>query len=266
MYYFRTAPSGYASDGTALGKALSVNPLIKVFNSMGYDAMTLGNHEFNFGRNVFKSVLGQAGFPLLQANIRDSGAYGLSVANIQPSVTKTVGAEGIKVAIMGIGNHLVPQFELPSNIPGLSFSNPLTRAQTLSDSLRASNDVVIALTHIGFTENPSSAEVDTNVDTNLAATVTGLNAIIGGHSHTNPASGFGDYKYLPTILADPDGRPVVTSQAYRHNNTLGEVIMGLRARLGGGYDVVSQTGRYLSVTCAPDLAAAMMWSVRQGAI
>jgi 2',3'-cyclic-nucleotide 2'-phosphodiesterase (5'-nucleotidase family) len=247
MYYFRTAPSGYASDGAPLGKALSVNPLIKAFNNMGYDAMTLGNHEFNFGKNVFKSVLGQADFPLLQANIKDSGAYGLSVANIQPSVTKTVGTEGIKVAIMGIGNHLVPQFELPSNIPGLSFSNPLTRAQTLSNSLRASNDVVIALTHIGFTENPSSVEVDTNVDTSLAASVTGLNAIIGGHSHTNPASGFGNYKYLPTILADPDGRPVVTSQAYRYNNTLGEVVMGLRSRLGGGYDVVSQTGRYLTV-------------------
>ncbi|NVN92197.1 MAG: 5'-nucleotidase C-terminal domain-containing protein [Desulfuromonadales bacterium] len=248
MYYFRSAPTGYASDGTPLGAALSFNPLIKAFNSMGYDAMTLGNHEFNFGRNVFKSVLGQAGFPLLQANISDSGAYGLSVANIQPSVTKTVGTEGIKVAIMGIGNHLVPQFELPSNIPGLSFSNPLTRAQTLSNSLRATNDVVIALTHIGFTENPSSSEVDSNVDTNLAATVTGLNAIIGGHSHTNPASGFGNYKYLPTILADPDGRPVVTTQAYRYNNTLGEVVMGLRARIGGGYDVVSQTGRYLTVT------------------
>ena len=62
----------------------------------------------------------------------------------------------------------------------------------------------MALTHIGFTEDPKSVEVDKNVDTNLAMSVTGIDAIIGSHSHTNPATGFGDYKYLPTIVADPE--------------------------------------------------------------
>ena len=103
-----------------------------------------------------------------------------------PYIEKTVGPEGIKVAILGIGNHRVPNYELPSNIPGLTFSDPLAKAQELSDALRPTNDVVVALTHIGFTENPASVEVDKNVDTNMAATVTGLDAIIGGHSHTNP--------------------------------------------------------------------------------
>ena len=76
--------------------------------------------------------------------------------------------------------------------------------------------------------------MDTNVDTNLAATVTGLDAIIGGHSHTDPPgrrASSGDYKYLPTIVADPDGKPVIITQAYRYNNTLGEVVLGLRPRL-----------------------------------
>ena len=88
---------------------------------------------------------------------------------------------------MGIGNHRVPYYELPSNIPGLTFSDPLAKAQELSTTLRSDNDVVIALSHIGFTENPKSVEVDANVDTKMAATVTGIDAIIGGHSHTNPA-------------------------------------------------------------------------------
>ena len=247
MYYFKTAPTGFASDGTPLAAELQMNPLIKAFNSMSYDAMTLGNHEFNFGSDVFTSVLGQATFPLLQANVTDSGAYGLAEANILPSVEKTVGPEGIKVAIMGIGNHRVPNYELASNIPGLSFSDPIAKAQELSALLRPTNDVVIALTHIGFTEDPKSVEVDANVDTNLAATTTGLDAIIGGHSHTNPQYGYGNFKYLPSIVADPNGKPVVINQAYRYNNTLGEVVMGLRAKAGGGYEVVSQTGRYLSV-------------------
>jgi 2',3'-cyclic-nucleotide 2'-phosphodiesterase/3'-nucleotidase len=215
---------------------------------MGYDAMTLGNHEFNYGKDVFVSILSQAGFPLLQANVADDGSYGLAAANIQPYVEKALG--DINVAILGIGNHRIPNYELPSNIPGLTFSDPIAKTQELSDLLGPTNDVVIALTHIGFTENPGSVEVDANVDTNLVANTTGVDAVIGGHSHTDPAVGFGAYKYLPSIVADADGNPVAVTQAYRYNNTLGEVSLGLRPLGGGDYEVVSQTGRYIKPALA----------------
>ncbi|MCK7520517.1 MAG: hypothetical protein MZV64_23900 [Ignavibacteriales bacterium] len=83
--------------------------------------------------------------------------------------------------------------------------------------------MVIALTHIGFTENPASVEVDANVDTNLAAQVTGIDAIIGGHSHTDPGRpASGAYKYLPD---DRRRRRTATrsliTQAYRYNNYAG---------------------------------------------
>jgi 2',3'-cyclic-nucleotide 2'-phosphodiesterase (5'-nucleotidase family) len=250
-YYFKSAPTGFAADGTPLPPALQMQPFIAATNPMGYDAMTLGNHEFNFGSLIFKAVMGQAKFPVLGANVTDTGAYGLAAANegvgVQPYIEKTVGPEGIKVAILGITNHRVPNYELPSNIPGLTFSDPLAKAQELSTALRSTNDAVIALTHIGFTEDPKSVDVDKNVDTNMAKTVTGLDAIVGSHSHTNPATGFGDYKYLPTIVADPNDDPVIISQAYRYNNTLGEIVLGMRAK-AGGYEVVSRAGRYLSVT------------------
>jgi 2',3'-cyclic-nucleotide 2'-phosphodiesterase (5'-nucleotidase family) len=251
MYYFKTAFSGFASDGTPLAAELQINPIIKAFNSMGYDAMTLGNHEFNFGSAIFQGELGQATFPLLQANVAEDPAnpYGLAAVNVQPYVLKTVGGD-IDVAILGIGNHRVPNYELPSNIPGLTFSDPIAKAQELSALLRPTNDVVIALTHIGFTENPASVEVDANVDTNLVKNVTGLDAVVGGHSHTNPATGFGAYKYLPSIVVDAAGKPVIVGQAYRYNNTLGEISLGLRPLGGGAYEVVSQTGRYLSVVMA----------------
>ena len=157
-------------------------------------------------------------------------------------------ANPVKVGILGITNHRVPNYELPSNIPGLTFTNPIATAQNLVPVLRGRNDVVVALTHIGFTENPKSVEVDDNVDTNLAAQVPGIDAIIGSHSHTNPASpAFGAYKYLPTIVGGPNNIPVLINQAYRYNNTLGEVVIGVRAKAGGGYEVVSRAGRYLSV-------------------
>ena len=180
-------------------------------------------------------------------------ASGTAVVNVRDSISVTLPtgtADPLDVAILGITNHRVPNYELPSNIPGLTFSDPIAKAAELVPSLQTNNDVVLALTHIGFTENPASVEVDANVDTNLAAQVAGIDAIIGSHSHTNPVTGFGNYKYLPTTIAGPDGKPVVVTQAYRYNNTLGELAIGLRADGNGGYDVVSQTGRYLLVATA----------------
>ena len=252
MYYFKSAGLGYSADGTALAPELQINPLIKAFNYVGYDAMTLGNHEFNFGSDIFKT-LKQADFPLFGANIEDTGEYGLAEVGVEPFVFKTVGPEAIKVSIIGIANHRVPNYELPSNIPGLTFTNPIDTAADVSSFLAPTSDVVIALTHIGFTTNPASVEVDDNVDTYLAENVDNIDVIIGSHSHTNPASGFGDYKFLPTILGSPDGSSVLISQAYRYNNTLGEVVVGLlpsETKWGSEYEVVSQAGRYISVATA----------------
>ncbi len=249
MYYYKTSSTGKASDGTTLPAGLLTNPMMAVMNALSYDAMTLGNHEFNFGSAVFKGILGQATFPILGANVSDTGAYGLSAVTggqgVKPYIEKTL--DGIKVAIVGITNHRVPNYELPSNITGLTFSDPIAAARTQVSAVRSTDDVVIALTHIGFTTNPKSVEVDNNVDTNLAADVAGIDAIIGAHSHTNPANPEAPYKYLPAIVAGPTGLPVIINQAYRYNNTLGEVVLGVRAK-AGGYEVVAQAGQYLTVS------------------
>jgi len=234
MYYFKSAPSGFAADGTPLPRALQKQPMMAVMNALGYDAMTLGNHEFNFGSSIFTGIFKQAKFPLLGANVSDTGAYGLSKVSpgargVKPYIEKTLG--GIKVAILGITNHRVPNYELPSNILGLKFSNPITTAKSITPMLKARDDVVIALTHIGFTTNPKSVEVDNNVDTNFAADVPGVDAIIGAHSHTNPGSPEAPYKFLPTIVAGPGNAPVIINQAYRYNNTLGEVVLGVLPKM-----------------------------------
>jgi 2',3'-cyclic-nucleotide 2'-phosphodiesterase/3'-nucleotidase/5'-nucleotidase len=254
MYFFKSAGLGYAADGTPLAAPLTTHPMMAVMNALGYDAMTLGNHEFNFGSAIFQAIFKQATFPILGANVTDSGAYGLAAAKVKPFIEKTVGSEGIKVGIIGITNHRVPNYELPSNIPGLTFGDPLAKAQELATTLRAKDDAVVALTHIGFTENPSSVEVDKNVDTTMAANTTGLDAIVGSHSHTDPSkqtAASGATKYLPTIVAGPGNTPVVVSQAYRYNNYLGEIVLGMRAKAGGGYEVVSRTGQYLAVVLTP---------------
>jgi len=258
MAYYKTSYTGKAADGTTLPVTLTANPLITAFNAMTYTAYTLGNHEFNFGNAIFTNTLKQANYPILQANLYDTGAYGIAQVPVKSDITTTLSG-GIKVAVLGIGNHRVPNYEMPSDIAGLTFTNPITEAQTRAPALKATNDIVIALTHIGFTEDPASVEVDANVDTNLAASATGIDTIIGGHSHTPPyidakfgtgVLALGSYKYLPTIAANPNGEPVLINQANRYNTFLGEVIIGVRPKAGGGYEVVSRAGRDIELTTA----------------
>ncbi|MEW6648630.1 MAG: 5'-nucleotidase C-terminal domain-containing protein [Chloroflexota bacterium] len=260
MYFFKSAGLGYSADGSNLPADMQINPLIKAFNVMDYDAMVLGNHEFNFGKEVF-STLSDATFPILQANLQDDGRYGIAGVPVQPFVRRTVGSEAIKVSIIGIGNHRVPNYELPSNIIGLTFTNPITTASQYVDMLRDSSDVVIALTHIGFAPNPASIEVDDNVDTYMAENVSGIDAIIGGHSHSHPTDTrflVPPFQFLPTLLGNPDGAPVIIGQANRHNTFLGQIVIGLRPKggiltdesgiLSNAYEVVSRAGRAIQVT------------------
>ncbi len=119
-------------------------------------------------------------------------------------------------------------------------------------ALAAASDAVVALTHIGFTTIAGSLEVDNNVDTYLAANVSDIDAIIGGHSHTDPSKQTlysGAYKYLPAIVGAPDGDPVIINQAYRYNNYLGQVVLGFVVNKSKtGYDLVTRAGRYIAVT------------------
>ncbi len=246
--FYKAAFTGKGADGTTLPITLTTNPIIAAMNVMTYTAMTLGNHEYNFGGHIFTGTLGQANFPLLQANVYDDGQYGLAEVNVRPDITVTVGPEQIKVAILGIGNHRIPQYELPSNIPGLTFTNPISETLDRAPALKAVNDAVVALTHIGFTEDPKSVEVDENVDTNLAAQTTGVDVIIGSHSHTDPTKGYGNYKFLPTIVGSPDNVPVLINQAYRYNSYLGEVVLGMRPDGMGGYEVAARAGKTIPVT------------------
>jgi 5'-nucleotidase/UDP-sugar diphosphatase len=250
MAFYKTAPLGYSSDGTTLPPELRTHPMIAAMNAMTYTAWTLGNHEFNFGNEIFKAVLEQSTAPVLQANLEDDGRYGIAEVPVSPYTTLVLpdGAHGdIRLAILGIGNHRVPNYELPSNIVGLTFTDPIATAQEWAPRLQSVNDAVIALTHIGFTTDPGSVEVDNNVDTYLAAQTNDIDAIIGAHSHTDPSNPPAPYKYLPTFVASPNDTPVIINQAYRYNNTLGEVILGLRPKAYGGYEVVARSGRYISV-------------------
>jgi 5'-nucleotidase / UDP-sugar diphosphatase len=199
------------------------NPIAGGMNLLGYDAMVIGNHEFNFGPTTFATMLGQVDFPLLgSANLIDDGAYGLAASGVRDHVVLDV--NGLEVAVFGLTNPRVYRYELPTNIPGLTFL-PVDQEdpeaidlQGLVDSLRAEDpDLVVGLTHVGYA--PYSDEVDS--DTRIAQQIAGIDVLIGGHSHTvlNPA----------VLVSDPTGNPdgTLIAQAQRYAQWLGKVNVGL---------------------------------------
>jgi 5'-nucleotidase/UDP-sugar diphosphatase len=192
------------------------NPIAGGMNLLGYDAFTIGNHEFNFGPATFASMLGQLDAPILGTiNLYDDGSYGFINENVQDYINLDV--NGKKVTIFGLTNPRVYRYELPTNIPGLTFYSGLdTGFAAVPQILAAENpDVLIGLTHMGY--SPYGDEIDSDVL--LAEGVAGIDVIVGGHSHT-----FLDPAVMVTSDVNPDGTLIAQTGRYAMN--LGKVNVG----------------------------------------
>ncbi len=212
----------------------ATNPIAGGLNMLEYDAMTLGNHEFNFGPTTFATMLGQVDFPILGANVEDDGAYGFITDNVQDYITVTVG--GVDVAILGLTNPRVPSYELPTNREGLSFYEATATAATLVPQIQTDEDpdLLIALTHIGY--RPYRGDID--CDEEIAKQVPGIDVIVGGHSHTRL-----DTAVMVTSEVNPEG--TLIGHAYRYAQYLGKIDIGLVSDGNGGYDVVTREGHLI---------------------
>ncbi len=200
-YFFRNLPDNAIAQG---------------MNFLKYDAMTLGNHEFNFGPLTFANMIGQLDFPVLgAANLDDTGDYGTINDTVKDYVNFDV--NGVKVSVFGLTNPRVYRYELPSNIPGLTFYPVLDVTRPLVDKIQTEEkpDVLVGLTHIGF--SPYNDEIDS--DTYLADNVSGLDILIGAHSHTTIRQA-----EIRTTTANPDGVLIAQTGAYATN--LGKVDIG----------------------------------------
>ncbi|GAB4453614.1 MAG: bifunctional UDP-sugar hydrolase/5'-nucleotidase [Anaerolineae bacterium] len=172
---------------------------------LGYDAMTIGNHEFDSGPGTLGSFLRGVNFPVVSANM-DVSAEPELAGLIQPYAVLDVNGEQVGV----IGATTVETGILSSPGPNVVFNEVAASVQAAVDELTAQGvNKIIALTHIGY---PADQE--------LAAAVTGLDVIVGGHSHTllsnTDEDAAGPY---PTVVDASDGSPVliVTNGAYAKN-------------------------------------------------
>lgn len=169
------------------------NPMMLVMSYMGYDAMAVGNHEFNFGLSVIEKARREARFPWLSANtyrIADGSHY------FTPYVVREVG--GVRVGILGLTTPGIPTWENPENYAGLEFRNPVEEAKRWVPVLREQErcDVVVIAVHMGLDRDLNTGRVwlqdapGDNQVYQIAEAVPATDVIFMGHTHRKTAEAF----------------------------------------------------------------------------
>ena len=176
-----------------------INPMAIAMNAMKYDAMTIGNHDYNYGQMVLEKIMGELNFPVMSANIRDEKGN----EKYQPFLIKSV--KGINVGILSLTTTGIPIWEDPSNISGLTFNDAVKTAINYIPRMKvAGAEIIVALAHSGThleTDNPRDAQSwllpvsewsdkgyadvpDQNFIIKLAENVPDIDVIFAGHAHS----------------------------------------------------------------------------------
>jgi 5'-nucleotidase / UDP-sugar diphosphatase len=168
---------GDVNTGVPESDLQDAEPDFKGMNLLGYDAMAVGNHEFDRPPAVLAQQRRWAQFPMLSANIYKDGKR-----LFQSHTVFEKG--GYRIAVMGLTTDDTAKLSLPINVAGLEFRKPAAEAAALVPELRKQADMVIAATHMGhYTDGKSGINAPGDVE--MARAVPGLDLIVGGHSQ-NP--------------------------------------------------------------------------------
>lgn len=174
-----------------------------VMNLMNYDAMTLGNHEFDKGNEGMKNFLTGLETPVVNANI-DFSEYPEIESFVKPYIIKEY--NGRKVGIIGSTLPETPTISSPAS--GIIFNDVVSSVQPVVDELEAMGvDVIVMLSHNGFMN-----------DSEAAAALDGVDVVVGGHSHTKLLGD--DY---PKVVRSISDEPVLLVQASEYNKYLGNL-------------------------------------------
>ena len=165
------------------GRPFTADPMMLAMNHLKYDAMAVGNHEFNYGLKNLNKARSDARFPWLSANTKTDPKSGQKP--FQSSVVKTV--DGVKVGIIGITTPAVPAWEKAENYAGYSFvAGPAALKLAVADlQARQKPDIIVVIAHSGI-DRISKAEPAGTPRENMAdelAKVPGVDAVVFGHTH-----------------------------------------------------------------------------------
>ena len=176
----------------------------EMMNKLGYDGMTVGNHEFADGPEVLRGFMDSVEFPVLMSNADVSAEPALADV-LKKSIVIERGGE--KIGLIGLTPEDTPDLASPGK--NITFTNPVDAVQGEVDKLTAEGvNKIIVLSHSGYA-----------VDQKVAANTTGVDVIVGGHSNTYLSNvsdkAAGPY---PTMVND-----VAIVQAYAYGKFLGEL-------------------------------------------
>ena len=181
----------------------------KAMSMIGYDAGTLGNHEFDNGVASLASALKFANFDIVSANYEVKGTPLETI--VKPYVVKTV--SGIRVGLFGLGISPVSLID-PANFKGVTYLDPITTAREVVNTLREKEKcaLVVCMSHLGYSEHPRQGAV---IDTTVASQVDGIDFIASGHTHL--------FMEKPVMQQQPCGKETVIFQVGKSGIYVGRV-------------------------------------------
>jgi 5'-nucleotidase len=188
--------AGDIFQGTPYFNVYKGEPEIKLMSQMGYDAATIGNHDFDAGADGLAAQLVHANFPLLNCNYDFKG----SPLDGKTQPHKIFNKGGLRIGVFGVGIEV--KGLVPKNLYGeIVYNDAVEKANATARYLKADQkcDLVICLSHLGYSYTGSQVS-----DLVLAAQSQHINLIIGGHTHT--------FLEHPTRVKNKEGAEVLVNQ------------------------------------------------------
>ena len=228
------------------------DPMAEAMSALKYDAMAVGNHEFNFGLAVLRKAEKESSFPWLSANTRNADGS----AAFPEYLVKTVA--GIRIGILGLTTPNIPNWEPARNRPGLHWEDPVDAAKRLVPVLHGKErcDFVVALIHSGLEVDLKTGVPDGTDDENRVAAlakVPGIDLLLTGHTHRRiPLTRINGVPMIqPGRWGDVLGRVDVTFE----KSVEGEKVVGLTAALLPSDSSVATDATIAAIAAPHDAAA-----------
>jgi 5'-nucleotidase len=200
----------------------------KAMTAIGYDIVTLGNHDFDNGLEALAEAMKYAKFEFVSANYDVRGTA--IEKRVKPYVVRDVG--GVRIGVFGLGVKL-EGLNPPESFKGVKYYDPVKVALGAVRVLREKERcaMVVCASHLGYYPNPKGDEVG---DTQVVAQVDGIDFIASGHTHT--------FMQQPVIAKQPGGGNTIIFQVGKSGIYLGRVDFTVRAN-----KVTAYAGRLLDL-------------------
>ena len=202
--------SGDFSQGSGYYTMFKGDVEVGLMNQMGYDAATIGNHEFDFGLDNMARLFKMAKFPIVCTNYDFTGT--VCEGLVKPYVI--LKRKGVKIGLFGLSPKMKGLVS-DKNCVGVKYLDPAKVALETAAMLKKEKkcDVVICISHLGW-------EIGGDDDSYMIKNSRDIDLVLGGHSHT----------YLENLeyVNNLDGKPVPVDQNGKHGIFIGRVVMNLK--------------------------------------